>query len=104
MSIKVGNKKQPSEKLMSLINELVDAGAKFTSIFNQVWEQGAEEGFSREEIAAIVRPIARQKGLNKDQVYYLTQKPQMLEKSKKQFQELKEKQEQKTCHNILRHY
>jgi hypothetical protein len=90
LKIKVRGK-QPSEKLMALIHEVVDAGLKFTSMVNKLWEQGAEEGFSREEIADIVRPIARKKGLNKDQVYYLTHKPELQQKSKKQYADLKEK-------------
>jgi hypothetical protein len=83
--------KQPSEKLLALIHEVVDTGLKLTNMINKVWEQGAEEGFSKEEIADIVRPIARQKGLNKNQVYYLTHKPELQEKSKRQYEELKEK-------------
>ena len=80
--------KQPSDKLISLINDAIDKGNELHSIINQVWEQGAEEGFSKEEIRDIVRPMAKQKGLNKDQVYYLTHKPEMLEKSKNQYREL----------------
>jgi hypothetical protein len=82
--------KKPSEKLISLIHDLVDTGLKLTSQFDLVWEQGTKEGFSREEIGEIVRPIARQKGLNKDQVYYLTHKPDMLEKAKRQYQNSKD--------------
>lgn len=82
-------KKKPSKKLVSLIHEAVDTGIKLIDIVDKIWKQGAEEGFSREEIAEIVRPIARERGLNKDQVYYLTHKPEILEKSKSQYEELK---------------
>lgn len=81
-------KREPSEKLISLINEAVDTGVKLTSMIDEIWEQGAKEGFSREEIAEIVRPIARQRGLNKDQVYYLRHKPERQEQSRIQYQEL----------------
>lgn len=89
--ITVKDNKQPSKKLLALINEFVDTGIKFTEMVNQIWEQGSKEGFSKQEIADIIRPIARQKGLNKDQVYYLTHKPEMLEKSKMQYIELKDR-------------
>lgn len=82
-------KKKPSKELISLINEGLDTGIKFIDLVDKIWKKGAEEGFSREEIAEIVRPIARKKGLNKDQVYYLTHKPELLEKSKSQYEELK---------------
>jgi hypothetical protein len=85
-------KREPSEELLSLINELVDTGAKFTNIIDKVWQQGEKEGFTKEEIADIVRPIARQRGLNKDQVYYLTHKPERQENSKRQYEELKQQQ------------
>src|SRR6188474_690484 len=82
-------KKKPSKKLISLIHQAVDTGIKLRDIVDKIWKEGTEEGFSREEIAEIVRPIARQKGLNKDPVYYLTHKPEILEKSKLQYEELK---------------
>jgi hypothetical protein len=82
--------KHPSEKLVSLIKDTLIKGKQLNDIINQVWEQGAEEGFSKEEIREdIVRPIARQMGLNKDQVYYLVHRPEMLEKSRQQYLDLK---------------
>jgi hypothetical protein len=81
--------KQPSDKLLALINQALDTGIKMTELIKEVWRVGAEEGFTIRQIGNIVRPIARAKGLNKDQVYYLTHLPQLQEKSKEQYQELK---------------
>jgi ParB-like nuclease domain len=79
MSIKIPDKKQPSEKLISLIRDAIDKGKEFLSLAEQVYRQGFEEGFSRQEIDEIIRPIARERGLTKHQIYYLTHREERLE-------------------------
>ncbi len=80
-----------------MVHEAIDTINNFVSIVTRIYEKGADAGFSREEISQqIIRPIARQRGLNKDQVYYLTHRPEIQEKSRRQYEELKEKQNQKT--------
>jgi hypothetical protein len=76
-----------------MVHEAIDTINNFVSIVTRIYEKGADAGFSREEISQqIIRPIARQRGLNKDQVYYLTHRPEIQEKSKKQYEELKSKE------------
>jgi ParB-like nuclease domain len=71
--------KQPSERFLSSIRDMLGKGKDFLSSVDQVYKIGFEEGFTRQEIAEIVRPMAREMGLNKDQIYYLTHREQHLE-------------------------
>jgi hypothetical protein len=70
--IKIRGKLVP-EEIISMVHEAIDTINNFVSIVTRIYEKGADAGFSREEISQqIIRPIARQRGLNKDQVYYLS--------------------------------
>jgi hypothetical protein len=90
MSIKIPDKKQPSEKLLSLIRDAIDKGKEFLSIAEQVYKQGFDEGFARQEIDEIIRPIAKERGLTKHQIYYLTHRQERLEDVKARLQEQQE--------------
>jgi hypothetical protein len=91
-----------SQELLSLIEQVIETGMKFTELVDKIWQQGEKEGLSRQEIADIVRPIARRKGgLNKDQVYYLTHKRDIEEKARKQYEELKKQEEYRNIPSVL---
>lgn len=88
--LKISGKQVPDE-LIKLTNEAFDDLGSFIAKINKIYEKGADIGFSREEISKqIIRPIARQRGFNKDRIYYLTHTPERKEQSKQRYQKLLE--------------
>jgi len=79
---------RPSEELLNLVKRFAENLNTARDLWDEIRSKGANEGFDEHQLAEMVRPFLKERGLSQQQIWYLFHRDEQRQRSRDQYKKL----------------